>query len=325
MSGPTAWSSAAFGSTINGQRFDSETDMIPIRDYNPTTRPPYVTYLLIAACILVFLWQLSLDPRSGQVVVHKLGFIPALLFGKATFGADGALVPSWTTLFTSMFLHGGLMHLGGNMLYLWIFGNNIEDVMGHGRFLVFYLLCGLAAAMAQALPDMESTVPMIGASGAISGVLGAYLLLFPKAKVQVIIPIGFFIMRTLPAGWLLGLWIAFQVISGIASDPTGGGVAWWPMSAVSWPAWPWSMCFAKTTPSCHRRRPCRARASRSSAPDGRAFQIAAKHHAVRPSRRHCPIRRPFVGGAILRSTRAAARSAVEAWRSLRSINRESSD
>ncbi len=201
--------------------------MIPIRDYNPTTRTPYVTYLLIAACILVFLWQLSLDPRSSQVMVYQLGFVPALLFGEATFGADAGLIPAWTTLFTSMFLHGGLMHLGGNMLYLWIFGNNIEDVMGHGRFLVFYLVCGLAAAMAQALPDVGSTVPMIGASGAISGVLGAYLLLFPKAKVQVIIPIGFFIMRTIPAGWLLGIWIAFQVMSGFSQGIAGGGVAWW--------------------------------------------------------------------------------------------------
>lgn len=201
--------------------------MIPIRDYNPTSRQPFVTVSLIIACILVFLWQASLDPRSGQMMVHHFGFIPALLFGDATFGADGGLVPPWVTLFSSMFLHGGFMHLAGNMLYLWIFGNNIEDVMGHGRYLVFYLVCGLAAAMAQALPDVGSTVPMIGASGAISGVLGAYLLLFPKAKVQVIIPIGFFMMRTIPAGWLLGIWIGFQVFSGVASDTSGGGVAFW--------------------------------------------------------------------------------------------------
>lgn len=201
--------------------------MIPIRDFNPTTRTPYVTFALIAACVLVFLWQLSLDARAGQMIVYELGFVPALLFGQATLGADGGLIPSWATLVTSMFLHGGFMHLAGNMLYLWIFGNNIEDVMGHGRFLIFYLLCGLAAAMAQAVPDMGSTVPMIGASGAISGVLGAYLLLFPKAQVQVLIPLGFFFMRTIPAGWLLGIWIAFQVISGLSADVSGGGVAWW--------------------------------------------------------------------------------------------------
>lgn len=128
--------------------------MIPIRDFNPTTRRPYVTIALIAICILVFLWQMSLDPRTGHAMVQFLGFIPALLFGQATFGPEGGLVPAWTTLVTSMFLHGGFMHLAGNMLYLWIFGNNIEDVMGHGRYLVFYLLCGLAAAMAQAVPDM---------------------------------------------------------------------------------------------------------------------------------------------------------------------------
>ena len=126
-----------------------------------------------------------------------------------------------------MFLHGGLMHLGGNMLYLWIFGNNIEDVLGHGRYLIFYLLCGVIAALVQAVPDMDSTIPMIGASGAISGVLGAYLLLFPKVKVQVVIPIGFFIMRTLPAGWLLGFWIVFQIFSGFAAGVASSGVAWW--------------------------------------------------------------------------------------------------
>ena len=201
--------------------------MIPIRDFNPTTRTPYVTIALIAACILIFIWQLSLDPRSGEVMVRQFGFIPALLFGQASWAEGAGLVPSWATLVSSMFLHGSIMHLAGNMLYLWIFGNNIEDVMGHGRFIAFYLLCGLIAAMAQALPDTGSTIPMIGASGAISGVLGAYLLLFPKAQVQVVIPIGFFMMRKLPAGWLLGIWIAFQVISGLAADPSGGGVAWW--------------------------------------------------------------------------------------------------
>jgi membrane associated rhomboid family serine protease len=209
------------------KRFDIENAMIPIRDHNPTTRTPYVTVALIVTCVLIFLWQVSLGPNAGQAMVQQLGFIPALLFGHATFGPEGGLLPAWSTLFTSMFLHGGFMHLAGNMLYLWVFGNNIEDVMGHGRFLVFYLLCGLAAAMAQALPDMGSIIPMIGASGAISGVLGAYLLLFPKAQVQVLIPIGFLIMRTLPAGWLLGFWIVFQVFSGFASGVEGGGVAWW--------------------------------------------------------------------------------------------------
>lgn len=202
--------------------------MIPIRDHNPTTRQPYVTIALIVACVLVYVWQVTLGTVEGQRAVMQFGFIPATLFGGAdTLTGSGTLIAALSTLFTSMFLHGDLMHLAGNMLYLWIFGNNIEDVCGHGRFLAFYLLCGVVAALAQAVPDLNSTIPMIGASGAISGVLGAYLLLFPKVKVQVIIPIAFFIMRTLPAGWLLGLWIAFQVFSGLAAGVAASGVAWW--------------------------------------------------------------------------------------------------
>ena len=131
------------------------------------------------------------------------------------------------TLVTSMFLHGGFMHLAGNMLYLWVFGNNIEDVCGHGRFILFYLLCGLAAAFAQALPDPGSEIPMIGASGAISGVLGAYLLLFPHARVCTLVPIGFVFFTTIRAGWLLGFWFVFQLLSGLGSNPAEGGVAFW--------------------------------------------------------------------------------------------------
>jgi len=130
------------------------------------------------------------------------------------------------TPFTSMFLHGGFMHLGGNMLYLWIFGNNIEDAMGHGRFIVFYLLCGVAAVFAQALPDPESAIPMIGASGAISGVLGAYLLLFPHARVLVAIPIGFYVhTMSLKAGIVLMIWFGMQIFSSLAAGD-GPGVAW---------------------------------------------------------------------------------------------------
>jgi len=202
--------------------------MIPIRDFNPTTRRPYVTVAIIVTCILVFFWQASLGPSAGQQATMRFGFIPALFFGHAAWPAGLDTIPSWATLFTSMFMHGGFMHLAGNMLYLWIFGNNIEDATGHVRYALFYLLCGLAAAMAQAIPDPHSTIPMIGASGAISGVLGAYLLLFPKAKVMVIIPIGFLFVQTLPAGWLLGFWIVFQLGSGFASaSNAGGGVAWW--------------------------------------------------------------------------------------------------
>ena len=128
---------------------------------------------------------------------------------------------------TSMFLHGSFMHLAGNMLYLWVFGNNIEDVCGHVRFVLFYLLCGLVAAFAQALPNPASEVPMIGASGAISGVLGAYLLLFPHARVRVLIPLFLVFFTTIRAGWLLGFWFVFQLLSGLGSRSAEGGVAFW--------------------------------------------------------------------------------------------------
>jgi membrane associated rhomboid family serine protease len=138
------------------------------------------------------------------------------------------MVPAVMTPVTAMFLHGGWMHLIGNMLYLWIFGNNVEDAMGHGRFIAFYAVCGLAAAAAQAALDPASRIPMIGASGAIAGVLGAYALLYPRAKVLVLIPI-FVIFTTvrLPALWVLGGWFVLQLINGALADPAGGGVAWW--------------------------------------------------------------------------------------------------
>jgi len=174
--------------------------MFPLYDDNPTTRRPYVTIALMGACIVAFVWQMSLGPRGGQLAVYSLGFIPAVFIGEAELPRELALVPASATLVTSMFLHGGLMHLVGNMLYLWVFGNNIEDACGHGRFLAFYLLCGVAAALVQAIPDLDSEIPMIGASGAISGVLGAYLLLFPHARVYVLIPFGFLFVQPVPAG-----------------------------------------------------------------------------------------------------------------------------
>jgi rhomboid family protein len=136
-------------------------------------------------------------------------------------------LPASMSLITSMFLHGGFMHLIGNMLYLWIFGNNIEDAMGHGRFIAFYLLCGVIAAMSHAVMEPGSTAPMIGASGAISGVLGAYLLLYPRARVFVLIPLGFFFWRMyVPAGFVLGFWFVLQLLSSTATAGAGGGVAW---------------------------------------------------------------------------------------------------
>lgn len=165
--------------------------MIPLHDDNPTEITPFVTIAFIAGCILVFLNQVSLSNQMGELFVYKYGAIPAVVFGYAELPAEFVALPAYWTLVSSMFLHGGWMHLIGNMLYLWIFGNNIEDVMGHVKFIVFYMACGILAALSHALIDTNSTVPMVGASGAISGVLGAYLLLFPRAQVLVLIPLGF--------------------------------------------------------------------------------------------------------------------------------------
>src|SRR5688572_11310731 len=200
--------------------------MIPLRDDNPSGTPQIVTIAFIVMCVLVFLWQLSFGPQGGQRIVYALGVVPASLLGQGQLPPELSLVSPWMTVFTSMFMHGGWMHLIGNMLYLWIFGDNVEDSMGHGRFVVFYLLCGIAAVLAQALPDPSSTIPMVGASGAISGVLGAYLLLYPHARVLVAIPLGFLLhtMR-IPAGLVLVLWFGLQLFSSAMAQPGQGGVA----------------------------------------------------------------------------------------------------
>jgi len=199
--------------------------MIPLHDDNPTRTFPLVTVSLIGACILVFFWQVSLGPRAGQAVAYSLGLVPAVLLQRVHLPPELALVPPALTIYTSMFLHGGLLHVAGNMLYLWIFGNNVEEAMGHSRFLVFYLICGTAAALVQTFSNPASQVPMIGASGAISGVLGAYLLLFPHARVLVLLPLGFlFYMVRIPAGWVLGLWFALQLLSSTLAG-SGGGIA----------------------------------------------------------------------------------------------------
>jgi membrane associated rhomboid family serine protease len=199
--------------------------MIPLRDDNPSNSRPFVTYTCIALCVLVFLWQLSLG-EGGQRAIYALGVIPAVLLGDAQLPPELAVVPPTVTVLTSMFMHGGWMHLIGNMLYLWIFGDNVEDSMGHGRYLVFYVLCGVAAALSQALPDPDSEIPMVGASGAISGVLGAYVLLHPHARVLVAVPFGFILhtMR-LPASLVLALWFGLQLLSNTMAQSGGGGVA----------------------------------------------------------------------------------------------------
>jgi membrane associated rhomboid family serine protease len=199
--------------------------MIPLQDDNPSERSPVVTIGFIAICVLVFFYQASLPPQPGEMFVFQYGAIPAILFGQADLPPAIAVgIPAYGTVITSMFLHGGWMHLIGNMLYLWIFGDNVEDVMGHVRFVVFYVTCGILAALSHALTDPTSTIPMVGASGAISGVLGAYLLLFPHAHVLVFLPgIG---MTRVAAGIVLGMWFVMQLLSGgMSIGGPGGGVA----------------------------------------------------------------------------------------------------
>jgi membrane associated rhomboid family serine protease len=202
--------------------------MIPLRDHNPSRRLPLVTGLLIAANALLFFYELTLGPELERFLFAS-AFIPARVFagpeagGGLGFGAVSALL--------SMFLHGGWMHFIGNMLFLWIFGDNVEDRLGHGRFLLFYLACGYAATLAHAASAPASAVPAIGASGAIAGVLGAYLVLYPRARIVTLFFLGFFIQTAeVPALVYLPLWFLIQFFSGLASlgaaTAQQGGVAW---------------------------------------------------------------------------------------------------
>ena len=198
--------------------------MLPLNDDNPTETTPVVTITFIVACVLVFFYQSSLPRGLSEAFVFQYGAIPALIFGHAPPPSEWVSNPPSATFLTSMFLHGSWMHLFGNMLYLWIFGNNIEDVMGRFRFVVFYVTCGILAALAHAVTDPASTIPMVGASGAISGILGAYLLLFPRAHVLLLAPVVGF--TYVPAGFVLGFWFVMQILSGGASlGSHGGGVA----------------------------------------------------------------------------------------------------
>ena len=195
--------------------------MIPLKDDNPTSSRPIVTYFLIGICILVFLAQLGSQSYKTGELFYSYGLIPSVLMGHDQLPVDLYAVPAYLTIFSSMFMHGGFMHIIGNMLYMWIFADNIEDDLGPSRFVIFYLLCGVGAAMAQVLIDTNSQVPMVGASGAIGGVLGGYLINHPKAKVLVLIPFGFFSqLIKIKALYVLGFWFILQFIS------SGGGVAY---------------------------------------------------------------------------------------------------
>jgi membrane associated rhomboid family serine protease len=193
--------------------------MIPLRDVIPSRTTPYVTYVIIGLNVLVFLYELSLGDLADRFVFY-FGLIPARF--------------AWENVFTSMFVHGGFLHVGGNMLYLWIFGDNVEDRMGHGRYLVFYLLCGVAAAFAQTVLNPDSRVPMVGASGAIAGVMGAYFILYPRSRIVTLLPLFIFVQLVeIPAIFFLGIWFLMQFLSGVGSIATsavrepGGGIAFW--------------------------------------------------------------------------------------------------
>ena len=195
--------------------------MIPLKDDNPTSSKPIITYFLIGSCTLIFLMQFSSEAYQTGRLFYSYGLIPSVLMSHNELPLDLYVVPSFITIFTSMFMHGGFMHLIGNMLYMWIFADNIEDNLGPLKFLIFYLLAGVGAAMTQVLVDTQSQVPMVGASGAIGGVLGAYLINHPKAKVLVLIPFGFFSqLLKIKALYVLGFWFILQFIS------QGGGVAY---------------------------------------------------------------------------------------------------
>ena len=196
--------------------------MIPIRDLNPVRETPWVTWGILLLCGLVYLWQAVLPPGVEERFVMTWGMVPYRL----TYRPD---LLGLVTIFTSMFMHGGLMHIAGNLWFLRIFGDNVEDNMGPVRFAVFYLLCGTVAAIAQVAINPSSTIPMVGASGAIAGVLAAYLVLYPRARVLTLIPIFVFIQwAEIPAFVFIAVWFIYQFFAGVGSlSHGGGGVAFW--------------------------------------------------------------------------------------------------
>ncbi len=199
--------------------------MIPLYDLNPTRTTPFFTVLLIAANVLAFVYQVSLPPAVAERMVFAMGVVPAFWTGEV------AAEPGILSFVTCMFLHGSLLHLLGNMLFLWIFGNNVEDALGHVKYLGFYLLTGICASVTHVVFNPSSMLPVIGASGAISGVLGAYILYYPRARVIGIVPLlpPFFMPRfEVPAFFFLGFYFVLQILNGVlASANEAGGVAWW--------------------------------------------------------------------------------------------------
>ncbi|MDJ0718638.1 MAG: rhomboid family intramembrane serine protease [Prochloraceae cyanobacterium] len=209
--------------------------MVPLHDDNPTKITPYVTWVLIVINVSIFLHQNTLDSQELTDFFQLYALVPQELTTTLNGGVVYPLqpVPEWLTLFTSQFLHGSWLHLGGNMLFLWIFGNNIEEELGRFKYIIFYLACGVLAALSQWFFSMNSDIPSLGASGAIAGVMGAYIIRFPQARILTLIPIGIFITTfRIPAVFFLGFWFLQQAIYSIASldVPPGmdsGGIAYW--------------------------------------------------------------------------------------------------
>lgn len=212
--------------------------MFPLRDDVPTSITPYITYGLIGANIGIFLYQLTLNQQQLQEFFYSAAVVPCQLSGNVVGRCPiptPQQLPEWMTLITSQFLHGGFLHIAGNMLFLWIFGNNVEDRLGHIKFLIFYLTCGVLAALSQWFFSPNSTIPSLGASGAIAGVMGAYILRYPQARVLTLVFLGFFVTTLqIPAIFFLGLWFVQQALYGIASlqvpsniGMESGGVAYW--------------------------------------------------------------------------------------------------
>ena len=209
--------------------------MVPLSDDNPTRITPYVTYGLIAANTLVFLYELTLNPRLLDGFFRVWAIVPKELTGSFNGAPAYQPMPEWFTLVTSQFLHGGFLHVAGNMLFLWIFGNNVEDRLGHIKYLIFYIGCGVLAGLTQWYFSMGSNIPSLGASGAIAGVMGAYILRFPQAKVLTLLPLGILITTVrIPAFFFLGFWFVQQAFYGVTSldapaniGMENGGIAYW--------------------------------------------------------------------------------------------------
>jgi membrane associated rhomboid family serine protease len=201
--------------------------MIPLRDNTPSSRAPAVNYAIIIINVMIFFYEASLDRHHLEVLIMSLGFIPERFLSQ--FG-EADLVGSSLPIFTSMFLHGGWLHLIGNMWTLYIFGDNVEDTFGHGSFLAFYLICGVTACLAQLALAPHSSIPMVGASGAIAGVMGAYFFLFPHARILTLVPVVFFVIIEVPAYVFLGIWFLVQFLFSTVSAggaEVKGGVAFW--------------------------------------------------------------------------------------------------